>query len=237
VAALPELGLESVPSRVLSVDERGRAARLQSDVRRSEFVSGRVLLRLLLGAYTGMPAEEIRIAYGRFGKPALADAEGDANVTFNTSCSHGLALYGIARGREVGVDVERLQPGFPCNEIAQRYFCPAERERLSQLSGSALTQTFFGYWSAKEALLKARGDGLSAGLDDVDLHELDGSRVAVVADRTTRRWTVSRLVLKPGFAGAVAVEGMDAVLHCWDLAAGDLSSWISGWRGVAAAGN
>lgn len=226
---------DSVASRILSADERRRAARLQSPARRREFIGGRGLLRMLLAAYTGMPAEGVPIVYGRFGKPALADTEGVATLTFNMSCSDGLALYAFGRDRQVGVDVERLQPGFPCDEIAQRYYCPAERAQLSQLRGARLTQTFFRYWTAKEAVLKARGDGLSAGLHDTAVHQLDEQRVAVIADRSSRVWAVTKLAPRPGYAAAVAIEGTDAVLRCWDLALGGLSLWTLGSRGAGAA--
>jgi 4'-phosphopantetheinyl transferase len=226
---------DSVAPRVLTADERRRAARLQSPVRRREFIGGRALLRMLLAAYTGMPPEGIPLVYGRFGKPALADTDGVANLTFNVSCSHGLALYAFARERHVGVDVERLQPGFPCAEIAERYYCPAERAQLSQLSGARLTQTFFRYWTAKEAVLKARGDGLRAGLDDTAVHQLDEQPVALIADRSSRVWAVTQLAPRPGYAGAVAIEGTDAVLRCWDLASGGLPLWTLGSPGARAA--
>jgi 4'-phosphopantetheinyl transferase len=226
--------LDSLASRILSADERRRAARLQSPLRRREFTGGRALLRMLLAAYTGMSAESIPIVYGRFGKPALPDSEGAGELTFNMSCSHGLALYAFGRERHVGVDVERLQPGFPCAEIAQRYFCPAERARLSQLRGARLTQTFFRYWTAKEAVLKARGEGLRAGLHDPAVNELDDTRVAVIADRSSRVWAVTQLAPTPGYAGAVAIEGTDAVLCCWGLTFGGLSLWTTGSLGAGA---
>jgi 4'-phosphopantetheinyl transferase len=233
-APLWELRLDWIQSLILSRDERQRAARLRSRQRQREFVAGRALLRVLLAAYTGTPAASVRIAYGRFGKPALEEPYGGPRLTFNASRSHGLALYAFGCGRQVGVDVERLQPRFPCDGIAQQFFCRAERVRLAKLYGSQLTRTFFDYWSAKEALLKARGDGLSGGLNDIDVHQLDENQVAVITEPTSRVWTVMRLEPKPDYAGAVAIEGTDATLHCWDLTLGELPSWTSGSGDVAA---
>ena len=210
--------LDANRSGMLSLDERQRAGRMQSPAHKREFVASRTLLRTLLSAYTGRQAESIRIVYGRFGKPRLADHEGDASLTFNTSRSHGLALYAFGDGRQIGVDVEHLQPEFPCAEIAERYFSPSERTRLSRLRGSRLTRTFFDYWSAKEAVLKAGGYGLAGGLDDIDVHELDEKRVALIPDRSSRVWTVTRLELTPGYAAAIAVEGTIRALRCRDLA-------------------
>jgi len=233
-APLRELRLDSTQSLALSRDERERAARVRSLERRHEFVSGRALLRMLLAAYTGTPAASVRIAYGPSGKPALPECDVVPRLTFNATRSHGLALYAFARGREVGVDVERLQPELPCDEIVKQYFCPTERTRLAMLVGSRRTRMFFDYWSAKEALLKARGDGLPGGLDDIDVHRLDETDEAVIAQRMSHVWTVRRLEPSPQYAAAVAVEGTDANIRCWDLTLGGLLSSTWGARGVAA---
>jgi 4'-phosphopantetheinyl transferase len=236
-APLGDPGFGSVQAPILSRDERERAARLRSREREREFVTSRTTLRMLLAAYTGTRADRVRFEYGCFGKPALAEPDGSLGLTFNGSCSHGLALYAFARGRQVGVDVERLLPRFPCDPIAQQWFCQTERLRLSRLRGSRLTQTFFDYWCAKEALLKARGDGLSGGLNEIDVHRLDEDDAAVILESRARLWTVKRLAPKPAYAGAVAIEGKDVALRCWDLALGGLPSLTSGSRRVPASLN
>ena len=232
-AQLCELGLNSIQWLALNREERQRAARMRSRQGRHGFAAGRALLRMLLATYTGTPAANVRIGYGPFGKPVLHEPDGGPRLTFNASRSQGLALYAFAVGREVGVDVERLQPSFPCDEVAQHYFSLTERIRLSKLSDPRLTRTFFTYWSAKEALLKARGDGLSGGLNDIDVHQLEEADETVSTQRTSRVWTVRRLEARPGYAAAVAFEGTDATLRCWDLNLGGLQPWTSGSRGVA----
>lgn len=123
----------------------------------------------LLGAYLGKPAAEVVLAEGARGKPKLSDAIGGAPgagslLEFNWSHSGGYALVGISGGTALGVDVERLGKKLRAIELARRYFDPAETEVLASLAPPARERAFLGLWCAKEAVLKAVGEGLSFGL-------------------------------------------------------------------------
>jgi len=63
-------------------------------------------LRTILGRYLDRDSARVRFRYGHRGKPALAPERGDLEVRFNASHAGDLALFAIARGREVGVDVD-----------------------------------------------------------------------------------------------------------------------------------
>ena len=92
----------------LSPDERERAERFVFARDRDRFVAGRAFLRLLLAQYLGCEPRALRFRYGPHGKPALADERSD--LRFNLAHSGTLAVCALARGSELGVDVERLRP-------------------------------------------------------------------------------------------------------------------------------
>ena len=98
---------------------------------------------------------------GSFGKPCVA--EGD--LRFSLSHSRGLALYAVARGLEVGCDLEFRDPRLACGRVAERFFSPPELHALRSLPAERWAEGFFNGWTRKEAYVKARGLGLSLPLD------------------------------------------------------------------------
>jgi 4'-phosphopantetheinyl transferase len=198
---------------VLIADERARAARFHFERDRHRWTVARARLRLLLARYLGGPPDRFRFALGAHGKPALARPE-DTDLRFNVSHSRGLALYAVSRGREVGVDVEGLRADFATDEIAERFFSPAERRALRAVPPELRCEAFFACWSRKEAYIKARGLGLAIPLDAFDVSLAPHEPAALLATRDepgeTVRWSLEALTPGPGFAGAVVAEG-----HGW----------------------
>ena len=50
---------------------------------------------------------------------------GDCSLRFNLSHSGEMVLYAVARGRELGVDLETIRPDFAVDGIARRFFAAA----------------------------------------------------------------------------------------------------------------
>jgi 4'-phosphopantetheinyl transferase len=104
-------------------------------------------------------------------------------------------------------------------EIAERFFSPQEVAALRPLPTEAQRQAFFRCWTRKEAYIKARGEGLSHPLDQFDVLPVHGKPDAML--RTQRdpseasRWSLRDLPLAADYAAALAVEGHDWRLACW----------------------
>jgi 4'-phosphopantetheinyl transferase len=139
----------------LSADERQRAGRFRFERDAAAFSRTRAGLRTLLGAYLGMPPASLRFRLGPFGKPSL---EWDCPFDFNVSHSDGLALVAITRGRQVGIDVERVRP--ICGWRLAGFLSPGELAQIERLPERDREQAFFRCWVRKEAYLKATGVGL-----------------------------------------------------------------------------
>lgn len=192
---------------LLCPQERERAARFRVDRPRNDFILTRGALRSLLARYLATTPEQLQFQVTKYGKPWL---EGTSDLRFNVSHSEGLALLAFVRGREIGVDVERIRPQPDARELAERFFSVREREGLRAFSGRELQAAFFRCWSRKEAYIKARGEGLSLPLAQFDVSvEQDASRI-LLATRPdfaqAERWCVRNLVIDSNYAGAVAVE-------------------------------
>jgi medium-chain acyl-[acyl-carrier-protein] hydrolase len=209
--------------RLLSADEEVRARRFHFRRDRDRFVVCRGALRTLLGRYLAHDPRRLRFAYGAHGKPALAAGGAAGRLSFNVAHSDGLALVAVTRGREVGVDLERVRPGLAAEEIAARYFSPREFEALRALPRSLRPEAFFHCWTRKEAYLKATGAGVARALDRFDVTLRPGDPAALLENRDdpaeARRWSLRELVPGPGFVGALAVEGRPGRLWCGDWGA------------------
>jgi 4'-phosphopantetheinyl transferase len=205
--------------KTLAADERARAGRFHFERDRAHFIVARGVLRAILGCYLTRAPECLSFCYNAHGKPALAGGPDAQAIRFNLSHSDGVALYAVARGREVGIDVERIRCNLAVAEIAERFFSRREDAMLQNIPTEERHQAFFRVWTRKEAYVKARGEGLSLLSDKMDVSPASGEPDAPVGDRGdpsgAARWSIQDLVPGPGYAAALAVEGHGWHLACW----------------------
>jgi len=196
--------------RSLDDDERARAARLSMARDRRRYVAAHGLLRHVLGHYLTMLPELVRYRYTTRGKPFLVPRTGDPPIEFNASHSDDLALFAVAFGMSVGVDIERIDPGRDVMGIGARFFSPREASVLDALAPEDRLEAFYNCWTRKEAYIKARGDGLSLPLDSFEVSLAPTDPAALLRSALGRteveRWNLVGLTPAPGFAAALAVE-------------------------------
>jgi 4'-phosphopantetheinyl transferase len=200
---LPESSIQDLLTS-LSDDERKRADRFRRDSDRQSFIAARGILRTLLGGYLQCAPDAVQFSYSDRGKPFLADS----TFQFNLSHSQGLALYAIAYNRLVGIDLEFIR-SIEVEPLAKRFFSDREYQHLCQLSDDRKNEAFFTYWTAKEAHLKATGEGL-IGLQQVEiLWEGEQLSVHPLPSNNFTQFSLQRLHPALGYAAALAVEGKD----------------------------
>ena len=203
----------------LSDDERARAARFRFPRHRTAFVAGRGAQREILARYTGLAPAAIAYRATEHGKLELDGAAAARGIRFNVSNSGGLALYALAVGREIGVDLEEVRPMPDGMDVARRFFSAPENEVFAALPSDARDGAFFACWTRKEAYIKAVGEGLSMPLDRFDVAFAPGQPPRLLATRgnpaEAARWTMLELHPGPGYVAALAVEGggWEAVLY------------------------
>ncbi|HEX6042921.1 MAG TPA: 4'-phosphopantetheinyl transferase superfamily protein [Pyrinomonadaceae bacterium] len=200
---------------MLDPDELTRANRFHFEKDRRHFIVARGFLRALLGRYLTSEPKELKFVYGAYGKPAL---EQEGSLRFNMSHSHGMALYALTEGRDVGVDVEYMRADFTGDDIARRFFSPFEVQSLCGLPDQHRVESFFRCWTRKEAYIKATGRGLSQPLDGFDVTLAPGETAALLRtdDGSHERWSMANVEVGPGYAGAVAVEGPITTIRYWN---------------------
>jgi 4'-phosphopantetheinyl transferase len=212
--------MQQALEQTLSPEERERAGRFYFEKDRGAFIVARGLLRRILSRYLGIEPGQLRFRCGSHGKPALPRDLNSADLRFNLSHSHGVALYAIARGREVGVDLEQIRPEPVHEPIAERFFSAPEVAALRALPPALQPEGFFNCWTRKEAYIKARGEGLTVSLSQFQVSLAPGEPAALVSvnddPAEASRWALQELAPGPGYAAALAVEGAGWRLCCWD---------------------
>ncbi len=141
--------------------ERARALRYRYPADQARFAVTRSVLRELLGSYTGVDPAALRFTSTARGKPVLAAFP---DLSFNVSHCGAHALIAVSGCARVGVDIERLNADLRWHELLDLVCTTAEREMIDAAPLAARTDLFFRCWTAKEALLKAMGLGITEGL-------------------------------------------------------------------------
>jgi 4'-phosphopantetheinyl transferase len=184
----------------LSLEERERAARFRFDRDRNRFTVCRGTLRELLGV-----RRDQRFVYGAYGKPMLAGSA----LRFNVSHSHGMAMIAISRGREVGCDIERIDPAFVDDKIPERFFSPCEVAALRALPEEKQCHAFFRCWTRKEAYIKACGMGIYLALDSFDVTLAPDQPSALL--RGADGWSLYDIEAPDGYAAALVLADQPGI--------------------------
>ena len=189
-------------SRWLAPAEQARAARFGRPVLAQRYIAGRALLRWLLGRALGVPPPAVPLERGARGRPRLA---GETGIDFNLSHTDGNALIGLARER-VGVDVERADRAVRADRLAARFLTIAERDTLARLPEDERRARFLRYWTCKEAMSKATGDGLSAPFRRLEVRLGDVFELSSGPDPyRPAHWRLARVDAPAGFLATVAL--------------------------------
>jgi len=181
----------------------------------------RFYLRLLLGAYLGLPGRDIHIIRRIKGRPELDLSQSGGRIDFSVSRSSGCYLIGISSGAPIGVDLEvaARQAGKPL-ALAKRYFSAAETEVLSQLKAKQLHRAFMHTWSCNEAIVKAIGTGIANQLYrfSVDVNPANPPAVLSMLDDDPHAWKLAMAEPASGAIAAVAVRQAQVILKGFSLA-------------------
>jgi 4'-phosphopantetheinyl transferase len=203
----------------LTDEERGRADQFRFETLRTSYILSHAVLRRLLAVHCDRSPSRLAIAYGPQGKPFLAHDPGD--LRFNMSHSGGVAAYALARGCEVGVDVEQHRHLVDMLDIAERFFAPQETQELMAIPQSERESAFFRCWVRKEAFIKARGGGLSIPLDSFQAWPIVIESLAVassaIVDCAPSSLMIEDFTPATGYSGAVAFDHKPGRLHLHGL--------------------
>jgi 4'-phosphopantetheinyl transferase len=210
------------PRQLLSQDEQLRAQHFRIDAPRKQFIATRGALRVLLSKYIERSPAEIAFITSAAGKPRLkANANASQPITFNVAHSADMALVAIAVSAEVGVDVEHLRRIEHVERLAHRYFHADEAEQIAALQSPEQERKFLEYWTAKEAVLKSIGSGITSLLEGMPAMGDATQPTAVrLKPHITNQFQViwfQRVSPATDYAAAVACTGEMQSVRCFQF--------------------
>jgi len=185
----------------------------------------RFYLRLLLGAYLGLPGKAVKINRKNRGKPVLDTTFHTEDIHFSMAKSEDKLLVGISASSHIGVDLEHTgRRAQNAMGVAQRYFSASEAAALAALDENLLDEAFLRVWACKEAVVKASGMGIANqfGRFSVDTAV---NRPAAVLDfdgQGPGNWSLTMVQPADAFLGAVAIEDKLTSLRTFQLVAAEV---------------
>jgi 4'-phosphopantetheinyl transferase len=156
--------LRGLDLSMLNGEERVRAQRYRLAADRDRFLLGAALLRTSAGHHLGVRPADAPVdrscpwCSSQHGRPVLAGSGLHASV----SHSGDVVAVAITGAGPVGVDVE-ADRAIDFSAVTDSVCTPAEQACVSGLGD------FYAYWTRKEAVLKATGEGLRRPMTDLSM--------------------------------------------------------------------
>ena len=206
---------------LLSDEERQRNQRYHFAQDRRRDLIARALLRSQLAERLSTEPQSLIFTRGKHGKPALVSSDPSASyLQFNLSHAGDWIVLALA-GKPVGVDIEYTPRDNDVMAIADRYFFGNEINQLKSFNEDEQRQRFFDYWTLKEAYMKARGEGISLGLNNFGFSVVDSQNISIemkpCLNDSPLDWQFLLGTPDPDYRLALAINSdVKPSLHCYE---------------------
>ena len=156
-------------ARHLDQSDLARAARLRRAGDRARHLLGAVIMRALAAAALGGPPgavpirRECHVCGGAHGKPIVD------GLAFSVSHAADRAVVAVSPAGPIGVDVELVVRRKTVDLLKSRTLTANELAALERIAPELQARAFTRYWTRKESLLKATGQGLTVPFRTVEV--------------------------------------------------------------------
>ncbi len=183
-------------------------------------IARRFYLKLLLGAYLGIPGKSVKINRNKRGKPSLDQSEHQSDLYFSMAKSENRVLIGFSCTAMLGVDLEPVERrAHDPLGLARRYFSAAEARDLELTSPDRLDEAFLHAWACKESVVKASGQGIANQFCRFTV-EINPDQPPVILEYDKgdpAQWSLAMVQPDEGFMGAVALHHRRMELYAFTL--------------------
>jgi 4'-phosphopantetheinyl transferase len=200
---------------MLALEERIRVDASTDGNGARRIAAASVLLRCAVASLVGRRPQEVTVTRrcphcpAPHGRPELPGSP----MRVSVSHAGNRVAVAVSARSAVGVDVEAPRARAISRALLRRALTADEQEHLRRFPEDRRTWEFLRAWTAKEAILKATGQGLHGGLNRLDL-DLQSTpvRLRSWAGSTERASTVRLFELDPGsdHVATLATIGVEA---------------------------
>ena len=198
-------------NQLLSEKEHARFQRFKPESKKAEFVASRLLLRHILKTYTDCDTTHTEAIPDDMGRPFWFKDGAPLDLFFSLSHTKEMICCAVSRQREIGCDVESLQPRKYEVDLTERVFSKKEQQFYKDLPALSRSEFFYRSWTLKEAFIKAMGQGLRIPLTSLSFTYLAEKETTFkvspkhLGDKwTTTAYTFKSCVPSPGYCLGVA---------------------------------
>lgn len=207
---------------LLDQAEKNRYHRFVFDKDRDHYLAAHALVRTALSRYADVTPGDWKFVANRYGRPEIAGEFGVPFLRFNLSHTNGLVVCIVSDEIDCGVDAETIRPFANYLSIAKWMFTEEEYAHLVAAPPARRHETFFNYWTLKEAYIKARGFGLSLSTTSFRFSIEESRRISIhfnaAADDCSDAWQFQLLRPTDEHVVALALKSgsrNDAIQQRW----------------------
>ncbi len=204
---------------LLSHTEQDKANKYKFELDRRRFIARRAILRIILNKYLGICPSDIDIRTSIYGKPEIVQTLIKNRIFFSLSHSQNIALYAIARNKNIGIDTEFIHRlDFDSLWLS---LLPPDQARTIILRQGDKAFIFFDVWTTLEAYLKAVGTGFMQPLD----HEaLTNIPVGLLANgRENSNWLLTQFFPETKMIASLVIQQPTIETSFWRFSMIDAS--------------
>ncbi|MEQ1529363.1 MAG: 4'-phosphopantetheinyl transferase superfamily protein [Methylococcales bacterium] len=191
--------------QLLDTTEQNQVNLIKNPLQQQRYIQSHGLLRLRLAEALNEKPQTLKFNKSRHGKPYLLDYP---DLAFNMSHSGQQLLIGIAHNCRLGVDIEVAKPRTNLAGLVNKCFADTEADYWRQLPEEQKTPEFYRFWTAKEAFVKATGQGIALGLQHCVLSVTEPRQLISVPDAwgAASLWRTQELQLGASVYAALVVD-------------------------------
>jgi len=155
------------PPSPLTGAEQARLEKLVHPTKRTNLERSFRAVRAGLSDHLERQSAEIIIEHDALGAPFLSF---DPDMCLSISRTEGWSAFALSHEAAIGIDIERVR-SIDWHQMVSMVCAPSESSLLSQLEDGVALLPFYRIWTAKEAIMKAAGQGFRMGAPRIDLPE------------------------------------------------------------------
>ncbi len=172
---------------------------------RIAYAAAHALLRTALSQTLELPPASLIIDHDRMGKPFI-NMPGCMSMAITLSHTSGMVAVALSQAGNIGVDVEAIdRKNIPHNNFSAYGLSHEEQAMLASLSLHERCEAFIDLWTAREAVAKADGRGLSLPFSDIKIDlSMNKATIHEKGASPSSQWTLWREQPSPLYRLALA---------------------------------